>query len=325
MMKRRAFITLLGGAAAAWPLAARAQQPERVRHIGMLVGYDDPAIKAFQQELERLGWFKGRNIHIDYRYAPAATQVRTLAKELVALQPEVIFAQSRPVTTALQQETRSIPIVFAFVTDPIGAGFIASPAHPGGNITGFEVYEPSVVGKWLQMLKEIAPGTARVAFLGNPKTAVYYDHLFHAGEAAALSLGIKLMSSRVENDTVDIERAIAATASVPDSGMVVVPDSTTSINRDLITALAAHNRLPAVYPNRFFVAAGGLMSYAFVSEDQYRQAASYVDRILRGDKPSDLPVQTPTKYQTILNLKTAKALGLTVPPGLLVAADEVIE
>ena len=324
-MKRRAFITLLGGAAAVWPIAARAQQRERMRRIGMLVGFDDPAIKAFQQELEGFGWSEGRNIHIDYRYAPAGSQVQMLAKEIVALKPEVIFAQSRPVTAALQRETSTIPIVFTFVTDPIGAGFIASPSHPGGNITGFEVYEPSVVGKWLQMLKEIAPRTTRVAFFGNPKTAVYYEHLLHAAESAAPSLGVELVPSRVENDTVDIERAIAAIARVPDGGMVVVPDSTTSINRDLITALAARNRLPAIYGNRFFVAAGGLMSYAFVSDDQYRQAASYVDRILRGAKPSDLPVQTPTKYQTVLNLKAAKGLGLTVPGTMLVAADEVIE
>jgi putative tryptophan/tyrosine transport system substrate-binding protein len=324
MSSRREFITLLGGAAA-WPVAARGQQAERARRIGMLVGFEDPAIKAFQQELERLGWSEGRNIYVDYRYAPAGSQVQTFAKELVALKPEVIFAQSRPVTAALQHETSTIPIVFTFVTDPVGAGFITSPSHPGGNITGFEVYEPSVVGKWLQMLKEIAPRTARVGFLGNPKTALYYDHLLHAAQAAAPSLGVELMPSRVENDTVDIERAIAAIASVPDGGMVVVPDSTTSINRDLITALAARNRLPAIYGNRFFVTAGGLMSYAFVADDQYRQAASYVDRVLRGAKPSDLPVQAPTKYQTVLNLKTAKTLGLTLPPALLVAADEVIE
>jgi putative tryptophan/tyrosine transport system substrate-binding protein len=324
-LKRREFISALGGVAAGWPLAARGQQTERVRHVGVLAGYDDPDMKAFRQELERLGWSEGRNVHIEYRYAPAGAQVQAHAKELVARQPDVIFAQSRPVVAALQRENRTIPIVFIAVIDPIGAGFIASLPRPGGNITGFMVYEPSVTGKWLAMLKEIAPQLARVALVGNPKTAAYYDYLLHAAEAVAPSLRIELVHGRVENAAADIERAIAAIASVPNGGMVVLPDSTTSINRDLIVALAARHHLPAVYSNRFFVDAGGLMSYGVVFVDEYRKAASYVDRILRGAKPADLPVQTPTKYETVLNLKTATALGLTVPPGLLIAADEVIE
>jgi putative tryptophan/tyrosine transport system substrate-binding protein len=324
-MNRRHVITLLGGATAMWPLAARAQQPDRVRRIGVLAGYDDPDMKTFQEELERLGWSGGRNVHIEYRYAPAGSQVQALAKELVALQPEVIFAQSRPVVAALQAESHTIPLVFTAVVDPIGAGFIASLARPGGNITGFMVYEPSVIGKWLAMLKEIAPHLSRAALVGNPKTAAYYDYFLRGAEATAPSLGIELVPGRVENAAADIERAIAAIARVPHGGMVVLPDSTTSINRDLIVALAARHHLPAVYSNRFFVDAGGLMSYGVVFVDEYRKAASYVDRILRGAKPADLPVQTPTKYETVLNLKTAKALGLTVPPGLLVAADEVIE
>jgi putative ABC transport system substrate-binding protein len=324
-MIRREFITLIGGLAAAWPLAARAQRPEPTRRIGVLAGYDDPAMKAFRQELERLGWSEGRNVHIEYRYAPAGTEVQALAKELVALQPDVVFAQSRPVVAALQAESRAIPIVFTAVIDPIGAGFIASVVRPGSNITGFMVYEPSVVGKWLAMLKEIAPHLSRAALVGNPKTAAYYDYLLRAAEAAASSLGIELVPGRVENAAADIEHAIVAIAGAPNSGMVVLPDSTTSINRDLITTLAARYHVPAVYSNRFFVDAGGLMSYGVVFVDEYRKAASYVDRILRGAKPADLPVQTPTKYETVLNLKTAKALGLTVPPGLLVAADEVIE
>jgi len=291
----------------------------------MLLAFDDPDIKVFHKELERLGWSEGRNIHIDHRYAPAGVQVKTLAKELVALQPEVIFAQSRPVTAALQQETHTIPIVFTYVIDPIGAGFIASLPHPGGNLTGVMVYEPTVVGKWLEMLKEIAPGIARVALLGNPKTAAYYDYLVHAAGAAAPSLGIELLLSRIENDAADIERIITTVASVPNGGLVVLPDSTNNINRDLIITLAARNRLPAVYNNRFFVTAGGLMSYGVVAVEQYRQAASYVDKLLRGAKPSDLPVQTATKYETVLNVRAAKALGLTVPDILLVAADEVIE
>src|SRR5262245_34224611 len=294
-MRRRDFITLLG-TATAWPLAARGQQVRRQRHVGMLVGFDDPEIKAFQQELERLGWLEGRNIHIDYRYAPAGAQVQALARELVALQPEVIFAQSRPATAALQQETKTIPIVFAFVTDPIGAGFIASLRRPGNNITGFEIWEPSIVGKWLQMLKEISPQILHVTFLENPKTAVYYDYLFSAAEAAAPSLGIQLIPARIENVTADIERAITTAAGLSNGGMVVLPDSTSNINRDLIVTLAARNRLPTVYPYRFFVESGGLMAYTVANEAQYRQAAAYVDQILRGAKPSDLPVQTPARY-----------------------------
>jgi putative ABC transport system substrate-binding protein len=324
-MKRREFITLLGGAVAAWPTAVSAQPPDRIRRVGVLLGYDDPQIKAFWQELEKLGWSEGRNVHIEYRYAPAGAQVQTLAKELAAGQPDVIFAQSRLATAALQRESRTIPIVFAAVIDPIGAGFIESLARPGRNITGFMVYEPSFVGKWLAMLKEIAPQLARVGVVGNPQTAVYYDYLLRAAAATAPSLGIELVPSRVENAAADVERAIAALASAPNSAMLVLPDSTTSIHRDLIIALAARYRLPAIYANRFFVDAGGLMSYGVVFADHYRQAASYVDRILRGAKPADLPVQTPIKYETILNLKTAKALSLTVPAGLLIAAAEVIE
>jgi putative ABC transport system substrate-binding protein len=321
---RRQFVTLVGGAAA-WPLAARGQQSDQIPRLGVLLGFDDPSITAFWQELEKLGWSDGRTVHIERRYAPAGADVQALAKELVATKPDVIFAQSRPVTATLQRETRTIPIVFIAVTDPVGAGLVDGLARPGGNITGFMAYEPSVVGKWLAMLKDIAPALARVGLLGNPKTAAYYDYLLRAAESAAPSLGIEIVPSRVENDTADIERAIAALASGPNGGMFVLPDNTISINRDLIVGLAARYRLPAVYSQRIFVDAGGLMSYGIVFTDHYRQAASYVDRILRGAKPADLPVQTPVKYETVLNLKTAKALGLTVPPSLLVAADEVIE
>ena len=324
-MRRREFITLIGGAAVMWPPSARAQQRDRIRHVGMLVGINDPDIKSFQQELERRGWKEGNNIHVDYRVAPAGAQVQTLAKELVAQQPDVIFALSRPVTATLQKETHTIPIVFTYVIDPIGAGFIESLARPGGNLTGLMAYEPSVVGKWLQMLKEIAPQTKRVALLGNPKTAPYYDYLLHAAEAAAPSLGIEVVPSRIENDAADIERAIAAVASMPNGAIVVLPESTTTVNSNLIITLAARHRLPAVYNFKYQVQAGGLMSYGIVAADHYRQAAYYVDRILRGAKPADLPVQTPTRYETALNLKTAKALGLPPPAGLLVAADDVIE
>ena len=324
-MRRREFISLLGGTVASWPLAASAQTPERLQLIGMLTTVNDPEMKAFEQELEKRGWSEGRNIHIEFRYAPAGAQVQTLAKELVAMQPEMIFAMSRPATAALQKETNTIPIVFTYVIDPIGAGFIASLARPGGNITGLMAYDPSAVGKWLSMLKEIAPRTARVGLLGNPKTAAYYDYLLGAAQAVAPSLGIEAFPSRIENDAASIENAITAIASMPNSGMVVLPEATTNVNYKLIIALAARNRLPVVYNFKFMVREGALMSYGIVSADHYRQAAFYADRILRGAKPAELPVQTPTRYETALNLKTAKDLGLTIPAGLLVAADEVIE
>ena len=324
-MKRREFIALIGGAAAGWPLIGRAEQGEQVRRVGMLVGFDDPDIKTFQQELERLGWSEGHNIHIDYRYAPAGTEVQALAKELVALRPEVIFTQSRPVTAAVQKATQTIPIVFTFVIDPVGAGFVASYPRPGGNLTGFVVYEPSVVGKWMEMLKEIAPQTARVVLFGNPKTAVYYDYLLHAAQTASPSLNVEVIAARIENDASDIERAIGTIASSSNASMVVLPDSTTNVNSKLIITLAAQYRLPAVYTNKFFVAGGGLMSYGVVAVDQYRQAASYVDQILRGANATELPVQAPTKYEMVVSAKSAKALGLAVPPGLLIAADQVIE
>jgi putative ABC transport system substrate-binding protein len=330
MMRRRAFITLLGGAAVAWPVVARAQQPGGMRRIGVLIGFaeDDPEAKArlaaFRQGLEKRGWSEGRNVRIDIRFAPAGAQVQVLAKELVALQPDVILAHSTPVTAALQRESRTIPIVFAVVADPIGSGFIASLPQPGGNITGVSQYEASVTGKWLAMLKEIAPILVRAAFVANPKTATYYGYFLRAGEALASSLGIEPVLSLVEN-AADIERAIESFARLPNGGLVLIPDISTAVHRDLIIALATRHRLPAVYWDRSLVAAGGLMSYGNDLVDSFRQAASYVDRILRGDKPADLPVQAATKFETVVNLKTAKALGLTVPPGLLVAADEVIE
>lgn len=322
-MRRREFLIALG--AAACPAVARAQKPDRIRRIGMLVTLDDPDMKAFQQELERHGWSEGRNIHIDYRVAPAAVRVQALAKELVAMQPDVIFAMSRPATAALQKETQAIPIVFTYVIDPIGAGFIASLANPGGNLTGLMAYEPTMVGKWLGMLKEIAPQTTRVALLGNPKTAVYFDYLLNAAKAAAPSLGIEPIPAQIENDPLDIERVVDAIGRKSNSAMVILPESTTTTYGDLIIALAARNHVPAVYTFKHMVHAGGLMSYGIVSADHYRQAALYVDRILRGAKPADLPVQIPVKYESALNLKTAKSLGLTPPAGLVVAADEVIE
>ena len=328
-MRRRAFIAGLGSAAAG-PLAARAQQPEQMRRIGVLVASseDESDIQArldgFRQGIEKLGWSQGRNLRIDTRFAAGrADQYQVLAKELVALQPDVILAQSPPITAALQRESHAIPIVFVSVSDPIGAGFVASLARPGGNITGMMQYEAGITGKWLAMLKEISPRLARVALVGNAKTTAY-DYFLRAAEIAAPPLAIELVPRRVET-AADIERAIGAFAPAPSGGLLLLPDSTVTSNCDLIIALAAHHRLPAVYPFRFFVAAGGLMSYGTDQVEILRQAASYVDRILRGTNPADLPVQAPTKYETTLNLKTAKALGIDVPASLLVRADEVIE
>jgi putative tryptophan/tyrosine transport system substrate-binding protein len=329
-MRRREFITLLGGAAATMPLAVKAQQSDQRRRIGVLTALaeDDPENQArlagFRNGLKRRGWSEDRNVSVDYRFAPAGSpdQAERFAKELVALQPDVILAQTTPVVTALQRETRTIPIVFASIADPLGSGFIASLPHPGGNIV--MLYEPSVVGKWLSMLKEIAPLLARAAFIINPATATYYNYYLRAAEAPSRALGIDLVPTLVAN-TAEIERAIEVFASVPNGGLVVPPDVTTTAHRNLIVALAAQHHLPAVYTIRPFITAGGLMSYGVNFTDMFRQAAAYVDRILRGDNPADLPVQAATRFETIVNLKTAKALGLTVPPGLLVAADEVIE
>ena len=330
-MRRRAFITLVGGAAA-WPLTARAQQADHRRHIGVLTALaeDDPENQArlagFRQALEKRGWSEGRNLRIDYRFAFAASpdQVRMFARELVGLRPDVIFAQTTPVVVALQRETRAIPIVFAGIADPIGSGFIASLPRPGGNITGVMLYEPSVTGKWLSMLKEIAPRLARAAFVVNPTISTYYNYYLRAAEPLSRSLGIDLVPTLVANPA-EIERAFEVFASAPNGGLVLPPDVTTTTHRDLIVALAARHQLPAVYNIRPFVAAGGLMSYGVDFADMFRLGASYVDRILRGDNPADLPVQAATRFETVVNLKTAKALGLSVPAGLLVAADEVIE
>jgi putative ABC transport system substrate-binding protein len=330
-MRRREFLGALGGAAAVWPLAVHAQPGDRVRRVGVLVGFaeNDPDWKSrlagFRQGLEKLGWTEGREIRFYYRFAPAGAQAQVLAKELVALNPDVILAQATPIVVALLRETRTIPIVFVGLADPIGSGFVASFARPGGNLTGLLLFEASITGKWLGMLKDIAPHLARVAFVINPKTATYYDYYLRAAQAAASSLAIELVLNPIENAVADIERAIESFARVPNGGLVLPPDTNTIIHRDLIIALAARYRLPAVYSDRLFVTAGGLICYSTDRADQYRSAASYVDRILRGAKPADLPVQAPTKFETVINLKTAKALGLTLPNALLVAADEVIE
>ena len=314
----------------ATPRAVEAQQADRVRRVGVLMhnAEDDPEAKAelaaFRQGLEQLGWSEGRNIWIDIRFAAdRPDQFQVLAKELVALRPDAIFSRTTPITAALRRETRTIPIVFAEVSDPVGSGLIASLARPGGNVTGLLLYEQGITGKWAAMLKEVAPHLKRAALLANPKTTPY-EYFVRSAEAAGPSLAIELVPSPVENAG-DIQRVIAAFAAAPNGGLLFLPSGTTTLHRDLVVALAARYRLPAVYPFRFYVTAGGLMSYSTDLVDQSRQAASYVNRILRGATPTDLPVQAPLKYVTTVNLKTAKALGLTIPPSLLARADQVIE
>jgi putative ABC transport system substrate-binding protein len=328
-MNRREFMTLLGGTAAAWPLVARAQQSGRVRRIGALMGIaeNDPEsqarITAFLQRLQELGWTEGHNVRIDYRFAGGDTRrMRAYAAELVGLAPDVILVQSNDGLAALRQETRTVPIVFAVVADPVGSGFVESLARPGGNITGFTIFEPSLGGKWLQALKEIAPGVTRVAAILHPETTANVEFL-RAAEAAASSFGVTLTAAGV-HDAAEIERAVTAFATEPNGGLVV-PHPVTAAHRDLIIGLAARHRLPAVYSFRFFATAGGLMAYGNDAVDLFRRAASYVDRILKGEKPGELPVQAPTKFELVINLKTANALGLTVPPNLVARADEVIE
>jgi putative ABC transport system substrate-binding protein len=330
-MKRREFITLLGGAAAAWPVAARAQQPGRIRRIGVLMSQaaDDPVgpdnITAFAQGLQALGWTVGGNVRIDYRWGANNTDLfRKYAAELVALAPDVILANAGSIVGALQQASRTVPIVFVTTIDPVGSGFIASLARPGGNATGFLSYEFSIGGKWLELLKEIAPGVTRVAVIRDQSVPAGLGG-FAAIQTVAPSFGVELTPVGVR-DADEIEHGIADFARGPNGGLITVgPPSSLAVHRDLIIALAARHRLPAVYSTRFFVANGGLISYGNDPVEQYRRAASYVDRILKGEKPADLPVQAPNRYDLIVNLKTAKALGITVPLALLTRADEVIE
>jgi putative ABC transport system substrate-binding protein len=331
-MRRREFITLLGGAAAAWPLAARAQQPDRVRRIGVLMGYaksDSDAqawYAAFQEELQRLGWTAGRNTQIDTWWATPddVELMRRFAQELVALQPDLILSSTTPTTSALLQQTHTIPIVFAIVADPIGSGFVANFARPGGNVTGFIFTEPTMAGKWLELLKEIAPHIARVAMLFNPTSATYAEYWLKPLKAAAPSLAVEAIAAPVR-DRSELETVIAAQAREPNGGLMVMPDSFTDTHRVEITSLAARYRLPAIYPFRFFAEVGGLLSYGVDRTDNFRRAATYVDRILKGEKPAELPVQAPFKFELVVNLKTARTIGLDIPLHLQQLADEVIE
>jgi ABC-type uncharacterized transport system substrate-binding protein len=329
-VKRREFITLLGGAAAGWPLTARAQQPERMRRVGVLMSTtaDDPEGQArhdvLLQGLQESGWSVGRNARIDYRWAGGdAELIRKYAAELVALAPDVILTTGTPATAALQQLTRSVPIIFVQVPDPVSSGFVESLARPGGNVTGFTTFEFGMSGKWLELLKEIAPGLTRVAVLRDLAVAAGSLQL-GAIQAVAPSFGVELSPVDVRNAD-EIERAVTAFARSSNGGLIVTGSTPALVHRDLIVTLAARHRLPAVYAYRYFVTAGGLISYGPDSIDPFRRAAAYVDRILKGEKPADLPVQAPTKFELVINLKTAKALGLEIPPTVLARADEVIE
>jgi len=328
-MRRRAFITLVGGAAV-WPLAARAQQSKRLRRVGVLMPYaaNDPQVQtrnaAFLQGLQQLGWTVGNNVQIDYRWSAGnEDDTRKYAAELVALAPDVIFASGSAAVGPLRRATRTVPIVFAATPDPVGAGFVESLARPGGNITGFTPYEYGIGAKWLEVLKEIAPSVARVAVIRDP-TITAGIGLWGAIQSVSPSFGVELRPVDV-GDAGEIERALAAFAGSPNGGLILTGSALAIVHRDLIIALAARYQLPAVYYERYFAAAGGLISYGYDTVEAYRLAAGYVDRILRGEKPADLPVQAPTKYELVINLKTAKALGLTVPDSLLARADEVIE
>src|SRR5215831_9801784 len=329
-MRRREFMTLVVGAAAGWPLAARAQQGEQVRRIGVLmnVAADDPEaparVGAFSQGLSELGWTIGRNVRIDYRwYAGSADAARKYAAELLALAPDVVLASGTLGVTAIQQVTRPVPIVFTLVADPVGAGLVNSLAHPDGNTTGFMLYEYSLSGKWLELLKQIAPGVTRVAVLRDQTNPAGIAQ-FGAIQALAPSLGVQVSPVNVQNAN-EIENGIATFARTPNGGLIVTGTASATVHRHLIIKLAAQYKLTAIYTYRSNAVDGGLISYGPDRVDQYRRAASYIDRILKGEKPGDLPVQAPTKYELVINLKTAKALGLEVPPTLLARADEVIE
>ncbi len=332
-MRRRQFITLLGGAAAAWPLAARAQPDDRVRRLAAMMGGrnadTDPEGRAwfavFRQSLQELGWVEGRNFRADYRWpAGEPDRMRVIAKEFVDLQPDVLFAGSTPAVLALLRETRTIPIVFTNLSDPVGTGVVATFARPGGNATGFSAYEYSLAGKWLEMLKEVAPAARRVALVFNPETAPYAHHYLSFMETAAPAFGVTARAVPVRT-VGEMEAEVEAHAREADGALIALPDGFTLNNRAPLIALAARYRLPVIYSFRIQVLDGGLLSYGPVTVDLYRRAASYVDRILKGEKPGELPVQAPTKYELVINLKTAKALGLDVPPTLLARADEVIE
>jgi putative tryptophan/tyrosine transport system substrate-binding protein len=329
-MRRREFVLGISGLVAC-PIVAQAQQKVRVRRVGVLMGYaeNDPEgqarLAAFQKGLQKLGWTEGQNIQIDYRWAASDTEaMQRFAKEFVALQPNLIFTTATPATAAMLQQTRTIPIVFAGVSDPVGSGFVASFPRPGGNVTGFITMEPTMAGKWIELLKEIAPRVARVALLFNPVTATFAEYWLNPFKAAAASFALEAIVAPVR-DLSELESFLATQAREPNGGLIAMPDTFLAAHRAEVTSLAAHYRLPAVYAYRYYTELGGLMSYGSDQVDDYLRAATYADRILKGEKPGELPVQTPIKFELVINLKTAKALSLDVPPALLGRADEVIE
>jgi putative tryptophan/tyrosine transport system substrate-binding protein len=329
-MRRREFITLLGGAAVAWPLAARARESDRMRRVVVLMGFDEsdpealPRAAAFQQGLQDLGWTQGRNVRVDYRWgAGEADRMRTYATELISLAPDVIVADSTAVLVVVRQTTRAVPIVFLRVSDPVGSGFIDGLARPGGNLTGLTNFEYAMGGKWLELLKEMAPTVTQATVIMHPETTSHVG-LWHALEAAAPSLGVKAIAAGV-HDITEIERAIAAGPNRLSRGLIIFPHTLMEVNRKLIIEGAARYRLPAVYPTRVFAVSDGLMSYGLDTTILFRRVATYVDRILKGAKPAELPTQQPTKFELVINLKTAKVIGLEVSPMLLARADEVIE
>ena len=329
-MRRREFINIIGGAAAMWPVAVLAQQAERMRRIGVFAGLTEsdpvvqPLVAAFRGALAKLGWTEGSNVLIEYRWGGGdADMGRRHAAELAALAPDVIFVSGGVALERLLQATRTVPVVFAIVPDPLGSGFIESLSRPGGNATGFLMFEYSLTGKWLELLKEIAPNLTRAAVLRDPAITSGTGQ-FAVIQSVAPSRGVEVIPVNMR-DAAEIERAVAAFARSSNSGLIVTAGAAAVVRRELIIALAAQHKLPAVYPSRDFVTSGGLVSYAADFIDQWRRAASYVDRILRGEKPADMPVQAPTKYELVVNLKTAKTLGLTIPPSVLARADEVIE
>jgi putative ABC transport system substrate-binding protein len=329
-MRRREFIVTLGGAAA-WPLAARAQQTTGMPRIGVLMGYAESDregqanIAAFLGGLQKLGWMEGRNIRLDTRWSAAdADLIQRFAKELVALQPDLILTQNTPTTAAVLQQTRTIPIIFANVSDPVGSGFVAGLPRPGGNVTGCIDMDASMGGKWLGLLKEVAPRVARVAFVFNSATAPFADYYVTPFKTAAASFSVEAIAAPVR-DTTELESVVAGQAREPDGGLIVMPEAFMNVHRVEVTSLATHYRLPAVYPRRFFAELGGLLSYGNDQSDNFRRTATYADRILHGAKANELPVEQPTKFELVINLKTAKVLGLTVPPRMLTQADEVIE
>ena len=329
-MKRRAFITLLSGAVVSSSLSAGAQQGERVRHIGVMMGYaeTDPAaqvqVAALRQELQKLGWEEGRNFSIDIRFPGGdARAVRTMLLDLMSLTPDVLVTNTNLVTDVVQSELRTIPIVFISIGDPVGSGFVSNEAHPNSNLTGFANWEPSMSGKWLGLFQEVAPRVERIGFLVQPETPASFA-MFKFAEALTPAPKVKLVALGV-HDADEIERAMVAFAAEGNGGIIVIPHAVTLTNRDLIVALAARLRLPALYPLAFYAEAGGLISYGFDTVNQFQRGAEYVDRVLRGAKPADLPVQYPTKFQLVVNLRTAKTLGLAIPESFLQRADEVIE